>query len=213
MKKGKKIETVFIIIGVIFLVYMLITGRAVLTTKGYIVVFVVLPISLLVGIINVTRDRLQGKTARNTGGSADREAVGSVKTSMGFYWFIVIFMIVIWVFIGFMTMLSFQLGVFQEDSSAIVPLAVIWGILIVLTLLIGALVISFGKDVYYDAQGITLKGFGPKKEFSWQELGEVKSCGVLMVFYNSGGKKLFRVNTNCPGYDDFWKYYQNQMIK
>lgn len=207
MKKGKIIEIVVVIICAVYMVYMLITGQAGLAIEGQIILFVVLPICLLVGIINIIRSKVHQKSAQNT---ATGETAGSVPTPMGIFWFMVIFMIILWVLIGGMTVLSFQLGAFEEDSSAVAPLAAVWGILIALTLFTAFIVVKFGKSIYYNSQGVTLRGFGLQKVFSWKEIQEVRSVGVFMVFCGSSGKKLFKVNINSPGYKKLWEFYQNK---
>lgn len=178
--------------------------------RGYLFLFVLMPVAVLMGLHDKWKNRKHQEWVQDAGGNLSGEACGTVRLPMSMRWMFVVILLIFWAMMLLFSILATEDGAFEYDPSAIVPFAVAWGILIVLTLFIAVFMLVAGNEVYYDSRGITIKAICRKKAYCWQELGEAKPFGAYMVFCDRGGKKLFQVNVNYTGFSDLWKLYQTK---
>lgn len=210
------------------LVYLLLSGRAVLTTKGYLVLFVLCPLGLLMAFLERRKGRKReagGEGAastekaefRKTGEKAERtdnaaEGGGSILIELPFVMRLAILflLVVCW---GLVLMASWLMsldGAFEKDPSAVTSFAAVWGLLIVLTVFAVIIWVMVRMEIQYTAEGFTVKRFLRKKAYTWQDIGEVKSQGEIISFYDGSGKRLFRAGQSYPGVAGFRKLYQSR---
>jgi len=203
-----------VIIGLVFIYvgYNLITGQMKLTEKGYLVLLVLVPVALLLGFLDMRKDKKHQERVQDAGGNLSGETSGVVRLPMLIRWMFVVVLLIFWAMMLLFSMLAKEDGAFEYDPSAMVPFAVAWGILLALTLFIVVFMLVAGNEVYYDSRGITIKAICRKKAYCWQELGEAKPLGAFIIFYDRGGKKLFRTNVNYTGFSGFWKLYQKNVL-
>lgn len=223
-KTGKILETVIILGACIFLGYCLLSGRAVLTVKGYLVLFVMLPLGLIMMFMERRREKKQEKNAQKAGDGAQKAGdgaqkagdgaqksiCGSIRTPMLLRWVVAFILIVFWGMVLIFSWLAYQDGAFAYDPSAITSFVTVWVILIVLTVLLIAITAMTWKEVYYDEKGFTVKSVFQKKTYTWQDVGEVKPVGAVIFFYDRMGKKLFQAGEAYGGFTEFWNFYQNR---
>lgn len=209
-KAGKILEKVIIVLLLLYVGYNLITGQMELTVKGYLVLLVLVPAAVLMGLHDKWKNKKHQERVQDAGGNLSGDTCGAVRLPMSLRWMFVVILLIFWAMMLIFSMLATGDGAFEYDPSAIVPFAVAWGILIVLTLFIAVFMLVAGNEVYYDSRGITIKAICRKKTYCWQELGEAKLLGAYIIFYDRGGKKLFQVNVNYTGFGGLWKLYQKK---
>lgn len=212
MKKlGKILEKVIISLVFLYVGYNLITKKMELTVEGYLVLLVLVPAAFLIGFLDMWKNKKHQERVQDAGGNLSGEASGVVRLPMLMRWMFVVILLIFWAMMLLFSKLATEDGAFEYDPSAIVPFVVAWGILIVLTLFIAVFMLVAANEVYYDSRGITIKAVCREKAYYWQELGEAKTSGAYIVFYDRSGKKLFRVNANYTGFGGFWKVYQKKL--
>lgn len=220
-----------ILIGVIafgVLAYLLLSGKAVLTTKGYLVLFVLCPLGLLMAFLERRKDRkreaggegaasVEKAESRKAGEKAERtdnaaKGGGYILIELPFVirLAILFLLIVCW---GLVLMASWLMsldGAVENDPSAIAPFAALWGLLIALTVFAVIIWVMVRMEIQYTKEGFTVKRFRRKKTYTWQDIGEVKSQGEVLDFYDRNGKRLFRAGQSYPGVAGFLKLYQSR---
>lgn len=231
-KKNENILIIVIALGV--LAYLLLSGRAVLTMKGYLVLFVLCPLGLLLAFLERRKERKReaggegaasvekaesqkaGEKAERTDNAqrTDHAAKGGgyilIELPFVIRLAILFLLIVCW---GLVLMASWLMsldGAIENDPSAMVPFAAVWGLLIALTVFFVIIWVMVRTEIQYTAGGFTIKRFLGKKTYTWQDIGEAKSQGEVLSFYDRSGKRLFRAGQSYPGVDGFWKLYRSR---
>ena len=210
-KEGKTLEKVIGGLAFLYIGYLLITGQIELTVKGYLILFVFVPVGILMLCLDGRKNKKHQERVQGVGGNLSGEACGTMRLPMVLRWVCVCVLLVFWGMMLLFTMLAKEDGAFTRDPSAISSFAVVWGMLIVCTLFMAVFMLVAGNKIYYDSRGITIKAICRKKSYCWQEIGEAKPLGGYIVFYDRSGKKLFQVSLNYTGIDGLWKLYQKKL--
>ncbi len=209
-KAGKILEKVVIGLCILYVGYLLLTGQAEPTVEGYLILLVFLPVALLIRFLDRRKEKKHQERVQDAGGNLTGEASGVVRLPMLIRWMFAVVLLVFWAMLLLFSKLAAEDNAFTYDPSALGPFAAAWGILIALTLFIAVFMLVAGNEVYYDSRGITIKAVCRKKAYYWQEIGKAETLGTYVVFYDRGGKKLFRVNANYTGFEGLWRLYQGK---
>ena len=126
-----------------------------LTTKGYLVLFVFLPVVAVIALLDRRKDQKHRSAIEDTG----RSGGGVIRTSSMLRGVLVFIPLVFWGMVLLFSWLAYQDGAF-EDPSVLGPFGAVLGILLILTLII---VVAMGSV--------------------WQEIGEMtESCDTSTIY-------------------------------
>lgn len=102
-----------------------------LTTKGYLVLFVFLPVVAVIALLDRKKDKKHQRATEDTG----RSGGGVIRTSSMLRGVLVFIPLVFWGMVLLFSWLAYQDGAF-EDPSVLGPFGAVLGILLILTLII-----------------------------------------------------------------------------
>lgn len=206
-KTGKIIEILIFTIAVIYVGYNLISGQMELTTKGYLLLFVFLPIVAILAFLDKKKDKSHRSAIEDTGRSGDEGGV--IRTSFMLRGVLIFIPLVFWGMVLIFSWLAYKDGAF-EDPSVRGPFGAILVLLLTITLMIVVVMGSVWQEIYYDPQGVTVKKGFKKVSVSWREMGEAKIFPRATVFYDRAGKTLFSLSPAQKEYQEIWEYYKGK---
>lgn len=206
-KTGKIIEILIFAIAVVYVGYNLISGQMELTTKGYLLLFVFLPVVAILAFLDKKKDKSHRSAIEDTGRSGDEGGV--IRTSFMLRGVLIFILLVFWGMVLIFSWLAYEDGAFA-DPSVRGPFGAVLVLLLIITLLIIVVMGSVWQEIYYDSQGVTVKRGFKKVSMSWRELGEAKVYPRATVFCDRTGKTLFSISPAQEEYQKIWEYYKGQ---
>lgn len=211
MKKlGKGIVIIAFVLAAAYVGYNLFTGQMELTPKGYLLVFVMLPLVLLVSLWDRRKGKKHLREVDDAGGNLQGDVAGEVRTPLMQRVSILFLLLVFWVMVLLVSFLMYQDIGIPREASTLVPFATLWGILILATILIILFSDVLFREIQYDSSGVTYRKKFHKVFLSWQDFGEEKSFKNAIAFYGRNGEKLFSISAAYEGTKEFLLFYQKK---
>lgn len=233
---GKLTARIIFVIAVVFLGYMLISGRAYIAWER-VIIYIVFAVGMaVVGGIQSMNQKKQDKEhlkqqpgeqaqaqgdalwknvaptdAQGDGGAVsgggDMSMQGVVRTPAGLMGIIKFLLIFIWLMLLTITALAAADGAFS-DLETVGSFGALLGGAAVFTAAFIWLLNEFCCVVYYTATEVTVKKGRKETRYTWKEIGEYKQTNYMYTFLNREGKRIFRTNSSYEGFDGFIAQYR-----
>lgn len=211
MKKfGKIAEIIAIIFAIAFLGYHLLYGEIELTVEGSLLLFVLLPLTLLLGFLDIRKRKKHIKQVSDAGETLQGDIIGEVRSPMMLRVGIVFMLFIFWAMVPTFSLLMYEDIGISNELDTLIPFAVVWGILLFVTVLVIVFFDTIFTDIRFDSYGVTYRKRFRKQTIHWQEFGKEKDSKHRIIFFDRNGKKLFAISALYEGAGEFFTFYQRK---
>lgn len=209
-KSGKIIEIIAIVFAVAFFGYHLLSGETELTIEGGILLFVLFPLALLLAFLDIRRRKKHIRQVSDAGGRLQGDMLGEVRSPMILRVGVVFALVILWALIpNFSLLMYWDIGI-PSDLSILIPFAVLWVLLLSVTVFAIVFFDVIFTEIQFDAYGVTYRKRFRRHRIHWEEFGKEENSRNRIVFFDRNGKKLFAITALYEGAKGFLTFYQRK---